>query len=98
MLGCDTAAIGLDSLLLGRNMLHYFTLFTLVEAGIFFLLGGALDVSGSVTYNVLKHHGSKTEPDWNVDHHRKSQIKAAPYVVTGLFLLIASFLLAYPLN
>lgn len=98
VLSANAIALTIDSLLLGHNMLHYFTLFTLGEAGILFLMGGALDVSGSVSYHVLKEHGSKAGPSWNAEHHRRSQTRAAPLVATGLLLLATSFLLAYPLN
>lgn len=98
MLSANAIALSIDSLLLGHNLFRYFTLFALGEAGIFFLMGGALDVSGSVSYHVLKEHGSKTGLSWNTERHKRSQARAAPLVGTGLLLLAASFLLAYPLN
>ena len=97
ILFADFIAFGIDSLLFGRNLFHYFTLFTLAEAGLLFLAGGAVDVSGSVSYhNIL--HASKPGPAWSTDHHRKTASRAIPLVLAALFLLVASFLLAYPLN
>jgi len=39
----DAVGLGLDSLILGRNMFHYYTLFTLAQAALLFLVGGAVD-------------------------------------------------------
>jgi len=94
----DFAAFSLIALLLGRRVFHNFTLFTLSEAGLLFLIGGAVDIAGSSSFAiVMKKKKDGGEPR-NIDEHKGAQSKAATFVVAGLFLLLVSFLLAYPLN
>ena len=94
----DFIALGLDSFLLSRNMLRYLTLFTLGQAGLLFFVGGAMDISGSVSFSRAIDRLTKSEHDWSIESHRKTQSRAAPLIMTGLFLSVLSFLLAYPLN
>lgn len=94
----DFIALGLDSLLLSRNMFRYLTLFTLGQAGLLFFAGGAMDIAGSVSFSRAIDRLTKSEHEWNIENHRKTQSRAAPFIMTGLFLSVVSFLLAYPLN
>lgn len=94
----DAVGLGMDSLILGRNMFHYFTLLTLVEAALLFLIGGALDVGGSLSFTKVMNYVGKTNTIWSADGHRRAQSKAAPIIVAGIFFLALSFALAYPLN
>ncbi len=94
----DGAALGIDSLILSRNMFHFFTLMMLMESSLLFLIGGAMDVGGSVSFQKLMNHVSKTESDWSTKGHRNAQSRAAPIVLAGVILLVLSFALAYPLN
>ncbi len=94
----DGAALGIDSLILSRNMFHFFTLMMLMESALLFLIGGAVDVGGSVSFRKLMNHVSKTERDWSTEGHRNAQSRAAPTVLAGVILLVLSFALAYPLN
>ena len=94
----DAAALGLDSLFLGRNMYHFFTLMTLMESALLFLIGGAMDVGGSVSFHKLMNHVSKKETDWSTEGHLTAQSRAAPIVLAGVILFVLSFVLAYPLN
>ncbi len=94
----DAAGLAADSLLLGRNMFHYFTLLTLAEAALLFLLAGVLDIGGSLSFSKLRDHMAKTEKGWSMQEHRRAQSRAAPLIVTGVILFVLSFVLAYPLD
>lgn len=94
----DAAALGIDSLILVRNMFHYLTLLTLGEAALLFLVGGGLDIGSSLAFNRLMDYMSKKNTAWSMDEHRKAQWKAAPIIVAGILLLGISYALAYPLN
>ncbi len=94
----DGAALGTGSLILLRNMFHFFTLMTLMESALLFLIGGAIDVGGSVSFHKLTNHVSKPERGWSTEGHRNAQSRAAPIVLAGVILLVLSFALAYPLN
>jgi hypothetical protein len=98
LLFSNAVGLALDSLIVGRNMIHYYTLFTLAEAALLFLVGGAMDVRGSLSFSRVRDHVTKSEKAWSADAHRKAQSKAAPFIVGGLILLALSFALAYPLN
>jgi hypothetical protein len=98
MLLSDTIGSAVGSIILWRNMFHYFTLFTLVEAAVFFLIGGAVDIGGSLSFRRIMDHVSKKEGAWSTEAHRQAQSRAFPFVVTGIILLVLSFILAYPLN
>ena len=94
----DLVALGLDSLILGRNMFHFFTLLTLIEAALLFVIGGALDVGGSLSFHKMMHHVSKTEGEWSAEGHKSALSRAAPIILAGFILFVLSFALAYPLN
>lgn len=94
----DAIGLGFDSIVLGRNLFHYFTLFTLAQAALLFLMGGAIDVGGSLSFSKVKAHVSKTESAWSVEGHQKAQSRAAPLIMAGIILFVFSFALAYPLN
>lgn len=94
----NATGLGLYSLMLGRSMMHFFTLITLLESAGFFLVGGAMDVGGSLSFRKLTNNMSKTQSEWSMEDHRQAQSSAAPLIVAGVILLVASFALAYPLN
>ncbi len=94
----DMGALGIDSVILGRNMFHFFTLMTLMESALLFLMGGALDVGGSLSFHKMMGHVSKSEKKWNADSHKIAQSRAVPIVLAGVVLFVLSFALAYPLN
>ncbi len=94
----DAVGLGLDSMFLGRNMFRYFTLFTLIEAALLFLMGGAIDVGGSLSFSKVRDKVTKAEKVWSAEGHRRAQSRAAPFIVTGIILFLISFALAYPLG
>jgi hypothetical protein len=79
-------------------MFHFFTLLTLIESALLFLIGGVIDIGRSLSFHKLMDHVSKTESDWSFDGHRRAQVKAAPIIMAGVILFVLSFILAYPLN
>ena len=98
ILFADTLGLMADTIFLGRNMFQYLTLFTLAEAAFMFLLGGAFDVAASLSFTRIMDRLAKHNTTWSIDKHRKAQSKAAPIIVSGVFLLVLSFALAYPLK
>lgn len=98
LLFADTIAIGIQSIVLSRNMSHYFTLLTMFEAALLFLIGGAIDVTGSITYRRIADRLNKTEENRKFNNYDQKQIRAIPYIATGIILLALSFVLAYPIN
>lgn len=98
LLFADMIGIGSPSIVLGRNFFHYFTLVVLVEAGLLFLIGGAIDFTGSLAYRRLADHASRTEKSWSLGHYTQKQESTVAYVFAGVVLLGLSLTLAYPLN
>jgi len=98
ILFADSAALALDSLLLSKNMFRYLTLFMLGQAGLLFFVGGLMDIGGSLSFTRMIDRVTKSNHDWSAEHHKRTQMRAAPLIVTGALLAVLSFLLAYPLN
>jgi hypothetical protein len=98
LLVADLIGVALPSLVLYRSLFRSFTLVVLIEAGLLFLIGGAADFGGSLTYRRLVDHGRSSEKNWSFTHYTQKQESVAAYVVAGVVLLLISFVLAYPLN
>jgi hypothetical protein len=98
LLFADIVGFGLASMALGRNIFHYFTLILLVEAGLLFLIGGAMDFTGSLAYRRLADHASGAEKPWSFGHYTQKQESTLAYVLAGVILMGVSLALAYPLN
>jgi len=94
----DAAGLAIPSIILYRNLFHYYTAVTLVESGLLFLVGGLMDIRGSISFRLTADRVSKVGKDWDVKAHKQAQLKAAPYILAGVQLLAISFILAYPLN
>jgi hypothetical protein len=94
----DVVGLGIASILFWLNLFHYYTLLTLLQAGVLFLIGCARDLGGSLAFARIFGRISQTEKAWTFDEHREAQEKAAPYIVAGIVLLCLSFVLAYPLG
>ncbi len=94
----DAAGTAAASILFLQNFFHYYTLLTLLQAALLFLIGGAKDLSGSLAFTRIFNDIDKTKKAWMFDGHRQAQERAAPYVVTGTILLVLSFVLAYSLS
>ncbi|MGA2627875.1 MAG: hypothetical protein ABSF63_12570 [Candidatus Bathyarchaeia archaeon] len=94
----DAAGTAAASILFLQNFFHYYTLLTLLQAALLFLIGGAKDLSESLAFTRIFNGINQPKKAWTIDGHRQAQEKAAPYVVTGIILLFLSFILAYPLG
>jgi hypothetical protein len=94
----DALGITAISILLWRNLVHYYTLLTLLEAASLFLIAGAKDLAGSLAFTRVANGTSQAKRTWTFDGHRRAQERAAPYVIAGILLLVLSFILAYPLG
>jgi len=75
-----------------RDMFYYFTLLTLVEAALVFLVAGAIDIVSSVSFRRVTGVSRKLERSVGM---QKDAQQIATYVATGVVLLAVSFVLAY---
>lgn len=98
LLFADIIGIALPSILLSRNLFHYFTPVLLGEAGLLFLMGGVADFSGSLAYRRIVDRARGTEKSWSFTRYKQKQVSIAAFVVAAIILLVLSFALAYPLN
>jgi len=94
----DAVGVMATSISLWRNLAHYFTLLSLLEAALLFLIAGAKDLAESLAFTKVTNGTSRAKRTWTFDGHRQAQERAAPYVLAGIFLLVLSFILAYPLG
>ena len=94
----DAVGVAVGSIVLKLNLFHYYTLIMLVQAGLLFLVGAVLDVGGSLGFARIADRVSGTKKNWTFNEHEQAQQRAAPYIVTGILLLVVSVILAYPLN
>ena len=94
----DATGVAVGSNVLRLNLVPYYTLIMFVEAGLLFLVGGALDVSGSLGFARITDRITGTKKSWTVSEHNQAQQRAAPYIVAGILLLVLSVILAYPLK
>lgn len=94
----DAVGITAASILFWQNLVHYFTLLTLIEAASLFLIAGAKDLTGSLAFTRITSGTNGAKRTWTFDGHREAQEKAAQYVLAGILLLVLSFILAYPLG
>lgn len=94
----DAAGVAVGSIVLKLYLFHYYTLIMLVQAGLLFLVGGVLDIGGSLGFARIADRANRTKKSWTFNEHKQAQQRAAPYIVTGILLLVLSIILAYPLN
>lgn len=87
----DAVVIAATSILLGRNLFHYFTLLTFLEAGMLFLAGGAVEW-GHIWFTRIRKEKQ------SFDQHEKTKLRAALYIAIGIMLFLISYILSYPLN
>jgi hypothetical protein len=92
----DTVGMTMLSIALRRNLFHYYTLLTLAQAGLLFLIAGALDLGKSLAFNRMISRASRE--NWTSDNHKHAQQIAVPYIIAALVLIALSFVLAYPLD
>ena len=94
----DATGVAVGSNVLRLNLVQYYTLIMFVEAGLLFLVGGVLDIGGSLGFARIADRVNRTKKSWSFNEHKQAQQRAASYIVTGVLLLVLSFILAYPLN
>ena len=93
----DVIGLGFISILFWRNVFHYYTLLTLLESALLFLIGGAQDLSGSLAFTRILNR-NRTDKEWTFNDGRRAQEKAAPLILAGVMLFCLSFVLAYLLG
>ena len=94
----DAIGTAAGCVLLRQNLVPYFTLLTMVESAVLFLLGGAQDLAGSLAFSKVIKRINRTKKEWRLEEHVEIHERAAIFVTSGIMLLILSFVLAYSLG
>ncbi len=66
----------------------YFSVISLFEAGLSFLIGGALAFSGSALPHKAKEHVLKSNEPWSIENLRSSEKRANKYLILGAVLFV----------
>lgn len=74
---------------------HYFSIITLLETGVAFLVAGALAFSGSISTNKAKEYVRKSDEKWSVDKLKESEKKANRYIVLAVILFAESIMISF---
>ncbi len=72
----------------------FFPLLLLLEAGVVFLIGGAIALSGSIFPSKIREHVLRSDEKWSKEKLEKGEAKANLYILTGIFLFLESVILA----
>lgn len=73
----------------------YFSIITLLETGVAFLVGGALAFSGSILPSKAKEYVRKSDEKWSVDKLKESEKRANKYLVLAVVLFVESILISF---
>ncbi|MEM3673607.1 MAG: hypothetical protein QW468_05250 [Candidatus Bathyarchaeia archaeon] len=87
------ALMNLDVLALIRD--GYFPKMLLLEAGIVFLIGGAIAMSASIFPSKVREHFLHSREEWSMEKLRKGEKKANLYILTGIILFIECIITSY---
>jgi|GEM_PF-2761413 len=98
VLALDLVILLVYSLLQGVALLALLTggsleLLLLLEAGILFFAGGAYVITSGVFFGKIREQVFHSE-DWSPDEYRHSEVRALPWVVAGVLVLVESLVLA----
>jgi Uri superfamily endonuclease len=73
----------------------FFSKMTLFEAGVFFLVGGAIAFFGSASSNKIKEHILKSDERWSIEKLRKSEKRANKYIALATLLFVESLIVSF---
>ncbi len=73
---------------------RFFSIVTLLETGVAFLIAGAFAFSGSVLPSKAKEYARKSEGRWSMETLKKSEKKANGYIVLAAVLFAESLLVS----
>ncbi len=72
----------------------YFSKMLLLEAGVVFLVGGAIAMSSSIFAGKVREHVLHSEEKWSVEKLRKGEKRADLFILAGILFFVESFLVA----
>jgi hypothetical protein len=72
----------------------YFSIITLLETGIAFLVGGAVAFSGSISSSKTKEYIRKSDDQWSIEKLSKSEKRANKYIILAVILFFESILIS----
>lgn len=68
----------------------FFSTVLLVEAAVVFIIGGLIPISSSLFASNVRRHVFRSDEQWSVEKHRKSEEKANVFIVVGVVLFLES--------
>jgi len=86
------ALLGFDALSLVYA--GYFSKILLLEAGILFLIGGAIAFSSGLFPSKVREHVLRKDEDWSVEKLKKGEKKANQYILVGVLLFVQSLIVS----
>ncbi len=85
--------LGLDAF--GIVAAGYFSKVLLLEAGVIFVVGGAVAFSSGIFSSKVRDHISHSEERWSVEKLSKSEKKANLFIITGVFLFLQALIVSF---
>ncbi len=74
-----------------------FSMLLLLDSGVVFLIGGSIVISSSIFPSKVREHAFHSNEDWSLEKHKKSEMKANLYILTGILLLLESIVAGFVL-
>lgn len=68
----------------------FFSMILLFESGIIFLVGGLIAMSSSIFPSKIREHVFHSDEEWSQEKHKRGQMKANLYILTGALLFLES--------
>jgi hypothetical protein len=68
----------------------FLPLLLLLEAGLVFLIGGAIAMSSAIFPSKIREHILHSDEEWSKEKLKKGEAKANLYILAGVFLFLES--------
>jgi len=78
-----------------RPFSGYFSIITMFETGISFVIGGAIAFSGSILPSKAKEYALKSDGEWSIEKLRKSEKIANKYIMMAVLMFIESVIISF---
>ena len=82
----------------GNHVIHIYSIICLIEAAFLFIIGGTMDLSGSVIMTKSKQLKNPKSPDYDSKKHIVVQKRASKFIILGAIFLSQSLLITYLFN
>jgi hypothetical protein len=79
-----------DAVVLAPLRADFFSFLLLLEAGIVFLVGGAIAMSSSIFPSKIREHFLHSGEKWSEEKLKKGEARANTYILAGVFLFLES--------